>query len=131
MTRPYEPATPVSAEQALDEFKAGLDRAEQALTKARNDELEAENARDRAKAAALLSDHCPRTGVFAGVRVTVAERDAWVAREIEPLELEFRAAREVRRAASLRFDKLRKQGSFQQSINSNARESYRTYGGRS
>ena len=128
--KPYEPATPASAEQKLDAYVQALDDAEEAVTFARNAELEAENARDVARAAALLSEECPKTGTFGGVRITVAERDAWVAREIEPLEFKFRAAREVRRAAVLRFDKVRKQGSFAQSINGNARETLRTYGGR-
>lgn len=128
--KPYEPATPASAEQKLDAYVQALDDAEEAVTVARDAELKAENARDVARAAALLSEACPKTGTFGGVRVTVAERDAWVAREIEPLEFAYRAAREVRRAAVLRFDKVRKQGSFAQSINGNAREALRTYGGR-
>lgn len=130
MTRPYEPQTPVRAEEGLDTLKAQLDAAEEAVNEARAAELEAENVRDRAKAAALLDDKCPKTGTFAGVRVTVAERDAWVAQRIEPVEFEYRARREVRRAAQLRYDKLRKQGSLQQSINGNARDSARTGGGR-
>jgi hypothetical protein len=129
VTRPYEPPTPEQAEAKLDEFRQALDDAEEALVKARDAELEAENARDTAKSAALLDDRCPKTGVFAGVRVTVAERDAWVAREVEPYERDFRAARQIRRAAQLRFDKISKQARFQQSINSNARENYRFAGG--
>lgn len=127
---PYEPATPAAAEQKLEQYMEQLDAAEQALTEARNAELEAENKRDQMRAAALLSEQCPKVGVFDGVRTTVAMQEAWVAAVIEDYEFAFRAAREVRRAAAVRFEKVRKQGQFQQSINSNARDAARTYGGR-
>jgi hypothetical protein len=131
VTRPYEPQTPERAERGLDMLMAQLDAAEEELTRARNAELEAENARDTLRAERVLSEECPKVGGRRtdGSRVTVVDRDAWVENEIRQQEEEFRRLREVRRAAQLRYDKLRKQGSLQQSINGNARENFRSGGG--
>jgi hypothetical protein len=66
--------------------------------------------------------------VFDGVRVTVAERDAWVEDKITEEELAFRLAREKRKAAAKRLEILSKQGSYQQSISKSVGESYRGTG---
>jgi hypothetical protein len=110
------PGTPPGAEAALQSFSDALDGAVEALKDARDAELDAEDARDRAKWEALLSPDCPKVGVFDGVRTTVAVQAAWVAREIAQEERDYKAAKVVRQAASAHLSKLRSQGSMQQTI---------------
>ena len=112
----HDPQSPPGAEAALQAFSCQLDAATEKLREARDAELEAEEARDAAKWEATLSPECPQPGVYDGVRITVAYRDAWVAREIAPQESAYRAARVVRQAASAHLDKVKSQASVQQTI---------------
>jgi TRAP-type uncharacterized transport system substrate-binding protein len=94
------------------------------LAQARNAELEAEDARDKAKYEALLSDECPPVGVFEGKRTTVAMQAAWVSREIAREESAYKAAKVVRQAASAHLDKLNSQRSIAQTISKSVAGSY-------
>ena len=125
----HDPQTPPGAEAALQSFSDALEPARRELAAAADEEVEAELARDAARRRWLLSEECPRTGVFDGVRVTVAERDAWVDEQIAGEERAFRLAREKRKAAAKRLDVLSKQGSYQQSISKSVADSYRGTGG--
>ena len=82
----HDPQSPPGAEAALQAFSCQLDAATEKLRAARDAELEAEEARDAAQWEATLSPECPQPGVYDGVRITVAYRDAWVAREIAAKE---------------------------------------------
>jgi hypothetical protein len=113
---PRDPQTPPEAEKLLQDYSEQLDDAVEKLREARDAELEAEEARDAAKWAALLSEDCPQVGVFGGVRTTVAMQAAWVAREIAARETAYRAAKVIRQAASAHLDKLNSQRSIQQTI---------------
>ena len=124
----HDPATPPGAESALQSYSEALDGAVEKLEQARNAELEAEEARDAAKWEALLSDECPQTGVKDGKRITVAYRDAWVAREIAREESAYRAAKVVRQAASAHLGKLNSQSSIQQTIAKSVTSSYQGTG---
>ncbi len=112
----HNPQDPPGAEAALQSFSDALNEAVEKLRQARDAELEAEEARDRAKWEATLSPECPQPGVYEGVRITVAYRDAWVAREIAPQESAFKAAKVTRQAATAHLDKVKSQMSAQQTI---------------
>jgi hypothetical protein len=120
----HDPATPPGAESALQSYSEALDGAVEKLEQARNAELEAEEARDKAKYEALLSGECPKVGVFEGVRTTVAMQAAWVAREIAGQESAYRAAKVVRQAASAHLAKLNSQSSIAQTISKSVAGSY-------
>ena len=114
--RGHNPQEPPGAEAALQSFSDALDDAVEKLKAARDAELEAEDARDAARWKALLSEDCPQPGVYDGVRITVAYRDAWVQREIDGEERALRAAKVVRQAAVAHLDKLKSQASVAQTI---------------
>jgi hypothetical protein len=126
----HDPQTPPGAEAALQSFSDALEPARQELAAAADEEVAAELARDAAKRHWLLTPdpQRPKPGVFDGVRVTVAERDAWVEDKIAEEELAFRLAREKRKAAAKRLEILSKQGSYQQSINRSVSTSYQGTG---
>jgi len=121
----HDPQTPPGAEAALQSFSEALEVARQELADAADEEVKTELARDSAKRYWLLSDKCPPVGVFDRVRTTVAQRDAWVEEKIADKEMDFRLAREKRRAAAKKVDILSKQGSYQQSISKSVGDSYR------
>jgi len=114
----HDPQTPPGAEGALQTFSDQLDEAVTMLREARDAELAAQEARDTVKYEATLSEECPQPGVRGedGARVTVAYRDAWVAREIASQESAYRAAVVVRQAAKDHLDKLNSQKSIAQTI---------------
>lgn len=125
---PYEPDTPVTAEAKLESYRDALDDARQTLKNARDEELKAKAARDRARRRAQLSPKCPKAGVFGGVRTTVAYQQAWIEEQITDEEQEYQVAKLARQAASDHLRTLGKQGNYQQSITSSVRESYRGTG---
>ena len=122
--RGHSPQEPPGAEAALQSFSDQLNDATEKLRQARDAELEAEEARDRAKWEATLSEECPQPGVYEGVRITVAYRDAWVAREIAAQESAFKAAKVTRQAATAHLDKVKSQMSAQQTISKSVSASY-------
>jgi hypothetical protein len=125
----HDPQTPPGAESALQSFSDKLEAARQELAEAADAEVSAELARDEARRYWILSEECPKAGVFGGVRVTVAYVEAWVADKIADEELAFRLARERRKAAARALDVLGRQGNYQQSISRSVGESYRGTGG--
>jgi hypothetical protein len=126
---PREPQTPPAAEAALAAFSEQIDDAVVQLQKARNAELDAEEARDKARWEATLSPDCPPVGVFGGVRTTVAVQQAWIARQIAEEESAYRAKKVVRQAASAHLDKLNSQRSIQQTITKAITGQYQGTGG--
>lgn len=95
------------------------------LRDARDAELIAKTARDKAQRRARLSAECPKAGVFGGVRTTVAYVEAWIEEATTDLEDAYRAAKVARQAASDHLSTLREQGSIQQSITRSVGDSYR------
>lgn len=124
------PDTPVGAEDRLEKYQEALEAATQDLTKARDAELDAEEARDDAERRARFSPECPKAGVVGGVRTSVAYVEAWIKEQAKNEEHAYRLARETRRAASDHLRKLMKQGGWQQSITASVRENYRGTNGR-
>ena len=130
-SRPAAPAdTPPGAEELLESYRDQMDEAREALRKARDTEVTAKQARDKKARKALLSDECPKVGVFAGIRTTVAVQKAWVEEQVADLDDEYQVAKIARQAASEHLRTLGKQGGFQQSITASVRESYRGTNGR-
>jgi hypothetical protein len=127
---PRQPQSPAGAEAALAAYSDALDEAVEKLQQARDAELDAEEARDKAKWEAQLSPDCPPVGVFDGVRTTVAMQAAWVARAIAAEETAYRAAKVVRQAASAHLDKLNSQRSIAQTISKSVAGSYQGTGDR-
>jgi hypothetical protein len=125
---PYEPDLPVTAEGKLEDFQAELEKARQVLREARDAEVTAKLARDKAARAARFSPDCPKAGVFDGERVTVADKEAWIAAQVEEQEQAYQLARTARQAASDHLHTLGKQGGFQQSIAASVREAFRGTG---
>ena len=123
------PETPVTTEARLLRLGRALEENTKALKRVRDAELVAEDIRDSARRRALLSDECPRTGTFDGLRVTVAERDAWVGEEIKAEERAYRLAAAATKAAEDQRRKLEDQLRAAQSINSSVRV-YRGTNGR-
>ena len=122
----HDPQTPIGAEAALQALSEALERGRVGLAQASDAEVEAELARDAARRALVLSDECPRAGVFGGVRVTVAERDAWIDDRIVDEERAFRLAKAAREAAEKYLSVVGKQLSAQQSINRSVGQGYGT-----
>lgn len=124
----YDPQTPPDAEARLQAYADALDEATQALARARDAELDAENARDAARRQAQLSADCPKVGVFGGIRTTVAYQKAWIDDQAAEQEQAYRVARLARQAAQAHLRKVEKQGGFQQSIAASVRTGYQGTG---
>ena len=122
--------TPTGAESRLEKYQEALEQAGKDLAAAADDETDAELARDAARDRLLLSPDCPKCGTFDHVRVTVAERDAWVNSQITKQEREYRLAKRARERAENRLRILERQGGIQQSITASVRESYKGTNGR-
>lgn len=122
--------TPPGAEQRLESYRDQMDEARNALATARNAELAAKQARDKAARKALLSEDCPKVGVFGGIRTTVAVQKAWVEDQVAELDDAYQVAKVARQAAGEHLRTLGKQGGFQQSITASVRETYRGTNGR-
>ena len=122
--------TPPGAEARLEGYSSDLDKAEKLLTAARDAEMVAEEERDAAARKARLSDGCPKVGVFGGIRTTAAYVDAWVENQIASEAHDYKLAKAARQAATLHFDKLSRQGGWQQSKVASVRETYRGTNGR-
>lgn len=120
--------TPPGAESRLQDYLDALEEATEALARARNDELEAEEARDAKLREAQFSPDCPKVGVFDRVRTTVAYQKAWIEDYAKVEESAYRASRVARQAAQAHLRKVEKQGGFQQSITASVRETYRNAG---
>jgi hypothetical protein len=125
---PYEPDTPPQAEDRLDKLSNALEANEQALKEAAGELLDAEEDRDSAWRTAMLSEDCPKVGVFNKVRTTVAYQAAWVADQIKAEERALREAQIKMKAAEAQRRKLEGQLRAAQSITASVRESYRGSG---
>ena len=122
--------TPPGAEARLEDIQGALEKAGKDLAEAADDETDAELARDAARDRLLLDPDCPKCGTVDHVRVTVAERDAWVNSQITDLESEYRHKKRARERAENRLRILERQGGIQQSIARSVTETYRGTNGR-
>ena len=122
--------TPKGAEDRLEKYQEALGQAGKDLADAADAETDAELARDSARDSLLLDDNCPKCGTFDHVRVTVAERDAWVNSQITEQEREYRLAKRARERAENRLRILERQGGIQQSITRSVTSAYQGTNGR-
>ena len=122
--------TPPGAEARLEDYQGALEQAGKDLADAADAETDAELTRDSARDSLLLDPACPKCGTFDHVRVTVAERDAWVNSQITDLESEYRHKKRARERAENRLRILERQGGIQQSIARSVTETYRGTNGR-
>jgi hypothetical protein len=123
-TRQHDPETPAGAEAKLAAFGEELDKARQLLTVARDAEMTAKELRDEAWRKAMLSDECPKVGVFAGVRTTVAMQEAWVASQIAEQDWLLHRATLARKEAADKFRTIAAQASYWQTLTKSVANSY-------
>lgn len=122
-----EPLTPVQVEAKMRQLVNALTRAQQALSRARDTEVDAEHGYRSAERAALLSDECPkvrRDGPSA------AERDAWVADKIAALEFAYKVAKAKREAAKDHLDTLNTQAALVMALRRSVGQAYDMAGAR-
>ena len=120
--------TPPAAEAALQSLSDEMEIAAEGLAAARNEEVEAQHAYEAAKRRAQLSPDAPPVGVHGGIRVTVADKAAWVDDQVAREKFEWDIAKATRQAASTRLTMLRDQLSAAQSIASSVRTTYQGTG---
>lgn len=125
MTQPYDPDTPVGAENVLQSLSDDMDIARVALRHARDAEVDASTEWKAARRRAILSADCPKVRRD---ECTVAERDAWVEDQCADEAQACEIAKAARQAAYDRLQTLRAQMSAQQSITKSVVESYRGTG---
>lgn len=120
----YDPQTPAGAEAAVQAFSDALEPVRQALAEAVDAEADAELDLEVAKARLILSDECPVVGVFGGVRVTVAQRDAWVLLRTTDEVRALKKATAARKIAEKALDVTGRKLMAQQSITRSVGGSY-------
>lgn len=116
-----EPLTPVATEQKLRQLVNDLGRAQVALSVARDAEVDAKHALNRARRRALLSAECPK--ITRG-GWSAAERDAWVSDRVTDLEEAYDRAVVVRESAQDHLRVLRDQAECVRSLNASVRLAY-------
>lgn len=116
-----EALTPVQVEQRLRYLHNELTRAQVVLRNARDAEVNAKHAFESKQRRALLSKDCPK--VTRG-GYTTAERDAWVALQVEEEQQVFDLAEVARRAAEDYLRMTRDQGVLVASLARSVNQAY-------
>jgi hypothetical protein len=116
-----EPLTPVVIESKLRSLVTELSRAQQALAQARDLEVDAKHALNRARRRALLSGEAPKV---ARGGYTSAERDAWVDDQVCDLQEAYDRAVVVRESAQDHLRVLRDQAEIVRSLGASVRLAY-------
>jgi multidrug efflux pump subunit AcrA (membrane-fusion protein) len=120
-----EPLSPLVVEQKLRQLITDLTRAQSALAQARDLEIEAKHAWERARRRALLSEKSPK--VTRG-GYTTAERDAWVDEQVTDLRFAYDRAVVTRESAQDHLRVLRDQAEIVRSLGVSVRQSYELAG---
>lgn len=116
-----EPLTPVAVEAKLRSLVTDLARAQTALAQARDLEVDAKHAMNRARRRALLSAECPK--ITRG-GWSAAERDAWVDDQVTDLAEAYDRAVVTRESAQDHLRVLRDQGEIVRSLGASVRLAY-------
>ena len=124
MTSP-EPLNPVQVESKLRQLVNDLGRAQVTLAQARDLEVGAKHAWQRARRRAVLSGKAPKV---ARGGATTADRDAWVELEVEDLQEADDRATVTREAAQDHLRTLRDQAELVRSIGASIRTAYELAG---
>lgn len=120
-----ESLTPVDVEDRLRQAITDLTKAQSDLREARDAETDAELDYQSAQRRVLLSPECPpvrRDGY------TAAERDAWVAQQVEELHAVYKRAKTRREAAEDHLRTVREVSSTVQSLGAMVRSAYQLAG---
>jgi len=120
-----EPLSPVDIETKLRQLVTQLAQAQAALRQARDLEVDARHAYDRARRRALLSEKSPK--VTRG-GYTVAEQSAWVDGQCEDLKFDLDKATVVREAAQDHLRVLLAQSEIVRSLGASVRLAYAVAG---
>lgn len=120
-----EPLTPLAVEAKLRSLVNDLARGQAALARARDAEVDARHAYERAKRAALLGDKSPK--VTRG-GYTVAEQAAWVETRCEDLKFIADKATVTREAAQDHLRTLLAQAEIVRSLGASVRQAYEMAG---
>jgi hypothetical protein len=116
-----DPLTPVAIEGKLRQLVGDLGRAQAALAQARDTEVDARHAYERARRRALLSEKSPK--VTRG-GYTVAEQAAWVETQCEDLRFAADKATVTREAAQDHLRTLLAQAEIVRSLGVSVRQAY-------
>lgn len=107
--------TPGQVQQRLFDVHHELGAAARAVAAARDTEVKATEELTMAKARAILAEECPRPKRGEN-GVTVADRDAWVDQQTQPVRFDAAVAEATRKAAEDRLRVVRDQASVVQSL---------------
>lgn len=117
--------TPVEIESKLRQLYNDLGRAQQSLAQARDLEVDAKHAHDRARRRAVLSEKSPK--VTRG-GYTAADRDAWVDEQVADLRFAYDKATVVRETAQDHLRTVRDQTEIVRSLSVLTRLAYEMAG---
>lgn len=118
-----EPLTPVQIEAMLRSCITRLTQAESGLRRARDVETDAEIKYRHAQYRAQLDPKGPTVGRGSG-DVTVAERDAWVAQQVEAQWVAYRKAQTLRDSAQDHLRTVRDVTEVLRSLGASVRTAY-------
>lgn len=120
-----EALTPLDIERRLRWLVTELTRAQTSLAQARDLEVDARHAYERARRRALLSEKSPK--VTRG-GYTTAERDAWVDEQVTDLRFAYDRAAVTRESAQDHLRVLRDQAEIVRSLGASVRQAYELAG---
>jgi hypothetical protein len=120
-----EPLTPLDIERRLRGLLNDLTRAQAALAQARDLEVDAKHAHDRARRRAMLSGKAPRVSRDGA---TVAERDAWTDDQVADLRFDYDKAFVVRESAQDHLRVLLVQSDIVRSLGASVRQAFELAG---
>lgn len=121
----FEPLTPVEVERQIRWTQNQMTRAQAKLRDARDEEVAAKHAFERAHRRALLSGECPK--VTRG-GWTSAERDAWVDEQCAEEREAYEVAEVARKAAEDHLRTLYQQGTLAATLAKSVHQAYATSG---
>jgi hypothetical protein len=128
MTAPtprFEPLTPVEVERQIRWVQNQMTRAQADLREARDEEVGAKHAYERAYRQTILASDCPK--VTRG-GYTTAERDAWVADRCSEEREAYELAEVKRKAAEEHLRTLYQQGTLAATLAKSVGQAYATSG---
>jgi len=113
--------TPVQVEDKIRSLVTEITQAQKALAAARDFEVDAEHDYKSAERRAILSDDCPKVRQDG---VSAAERDAWVADQVDGMEFAYKIARAKREAAKDHLDAVNTQATLVMALRRSVEQAY-------
>lgn len=124
-TPQFEPLTPVEAERQIRWVQNKLTQAQADLRDARDEEVAAKHAHERAYRKVILSGDCPKVTRDG---YTAAERDAWVADRCAEEREAYELAEVKRKAAEEHLRTLYQQGTLSATLAKSVGQAYQMAG---